>query len=124
MQYNTIQWNAIQCNLTESRVDKIIPSCCHLPVSCRSLVERCDSLGSCKPQIYFYLLFMRVQGNSIYTFRLSQSSLWIRAEQMYEHTVKIHQPQSDLNPRTLYLEASTLPRYHPRPTTTTTIKKK
>ena len=25
-------------------------SCCHLPVSCRSLVNRCGSLGSCKPQ--------------------------------------------------------------------------
>ena len=24
---------------------------CHLPVSCRSLVDRCGSLGSCKPQI-------------------------------------------------------------------------
>jgi hypothetical protein len=29
----------------------IIPSYCHLPVSCRSLVDRCGSLGSCKPQI-------------------------------------------------------------------------
>jgi hypothetical protein len=27
------------------------PSYCHLPVSCRSLVDRCGSLGSCMPQI-------------------------------------------------------------------------
>ena len=29
-------------------------SCGHLPVSCRSLVNRCGSLGSCKPQIYLF----------------------------------------------------------------------
>ena len=29
----------------------IIPSYCHLPVSCRILVDQCDSLGICKPQI-------------------------------------------------------------------------
>ena len=28
-----------------------IPLCCHLPVSRRSLVDWCGSLGSCKPQI-------------------------------------------------------------------------
>ena len=33
---------------------KFIPSYCHLPVSCRSLVDRCGSLGSCKPQIYLF----------------------------------------------------------------------
>ena len=29
----------------------IIPSYCLLPISCRSLVDRCVSLGSCKPHI-------------------------------------------------------------------------
>ena len=29
----------------------IIPSFCHLPVICRSLVGRCGSSGSCKPHI-------------------------------------------------------------------------
>ena len=33
-------------------VNHIIPSYCHLQVSCRSLVDRCDSLGSCKPHTH------------------------------------------------------------------------
>ena len=33
---------------------------CHLPVSCRSLVDRRGSLGNCKPQIYFIIINMRV----------------------------------------------------------------
>ena len=41
-------------DLMERNVNHIIPSYCHLPVSCRSLVDRCGSLGSCKPQIYFF----------------------------------------------------------------------
>ena len=42
------------CYLTERNANHIIPSYCHLPVSCRSLVDRCSSLGSSKPQIYFF----------------------------------------------------------------------
>ena len=38
-------------DLAERNANHIIPSCCHLPVSYRSLVDRCGSLGSCKPQI-------------------------------------------------------------------------
>ena len=38
-------------DLTERNANHIIPSYCHLPVSCRSLVDRCGCLGSCKPQI-------------------------------------------------------------------------
>ena len=38
-------------DLTERNANLIIPSCCHLPISCRSLVDRCGSRGSCKPQI-------------------------------------------------------------------------
>ena len=40
-------------DLTERNGNHIIPLYCHRPVSCRSLVDRCGSLGSCKPQIYF-----------------------------------------------------------------------
>ena len=40
----------------------IIPSCFHLPVSCRSLVDRCDSIGSCKPQIWFDYINVRLHG--------------------------------------------------------------
>ena len=35
-------------DLSERNANRIIPLCCYLPVSCRSLVDRCDSLGSCK----------------------------------------------------------------------------
>ena len=38
-------------DMPESNANHINQSCCHLPVSCRSLVDRCGSLGSCKPQI-------------------------------------------------------------------------
>ena len=38
-------------DLTEHNANHIIPSYCYLPVSCRSLVDRCGSPGSCKPQI-------------------------------------------------------------------------
>ena len=44
-------------DLTECNANYIIPSYCYLPVSCRSLVDRCGSPGSCKPQIYFFLNF-------------------------------------------------------------------
>ena len=40
-------------DLTERNANHIIPSCCHLPVSCRSLVDRFGSPGSCRPQIVF-----------------------------------------------------------------------
>ena len=40
--------------LTERNANHIFPSCCALPVSYRSLVDRCGSLGSCKPQISFF----------------------------------------------------------------------
>ena len=40
--------------MTERNANHIILLYCHLPVSCRSLVDRCGSLGSCEPQIYFY----------------------------------------------------------------------
>ena len=39
-------------DLTERNANHI-PSYCHLPVICRSLVDRCGSFGSCKPQISF-----------------------------------------------------------------------
>jgi hypothetical protein len=35
----------------ERNANHIIPLRCHLPVNCRSIVERCGSPGSCKPQI-------------------------------------------------------------------------
>ena len=38
-------------NLTERNANHIIPSYCHLPVSCISLVNRCGSIGSYKSQI-------------------------------------------------------------------------
>ena len=43
-------------DLTERNANHIVP------VSCRSLVDRCGSLGSCKPQIYF-LFFIIVDKN-------------------------------------------------------------
>ena len=39
-------------DLTEHNANHIIPSYCHLPVSCRSLFDRCGSIGSCNSQIY------------------------------------------------------------------------
>ena len=39
-------------DLMERNANHIIPSYCYLPVSCRSLVDRCGSSGSCKPQIF------------------------------------------------------------------------
>ena len=38
--------------LTERNANHIIASNCYLPVSYRSLVNRCGSLGICKPQIF------------------------------------------------------------------------
>ena len=42
-------------DLLERNVNRIIPSCCHLTVSCRSLVDRCGSLGNWKTQIYLII---------------------------------------------------------------------
>ena len=41
----------------ERNANHIIPSYCYLQVSCRSLVDRCSSVGSCKPQIYYYYFY-------------------------------------------------------------------
>ena len=38
----------------EHNANHIILSCCHLPVSCRNLVDWCGSLGSCLPQIELF----------------------------------------------------------------------
>ena len=38
-------------HLKEHNANHITPSYCYLPVGCRSLVDRCGSLGSCKPHI-------------------------------------------------------------------------
>ena len=43
-------------DLTERNA--VIPSYCHLPVSCRCLVDRCGSLWSCKPQIIQFTLIV------------------------------------------------------------------
>ena len=43
--------------MTESNANNIIPSYCHLSVSCRSIVDRCGSLGSCKPHIIIINFF-------------------------------------------------------------------
>ena len=45
-------------DLTERNINKIIPLYCHLPVSWRSLVDWCVSLGSFKPQILFYFVLI------------------------------------------------------------------
>ena len=42
--------------MTERNANYIIPSCCHLPVSCRNLVDRCGSLGSFKSQIVVIII--------------------------------------------------------------------
>ena len=42
--------NRVVLDLTERNANHIIPFYCHLPVSCRSLVDRSGSLESCKPQ--------------------------------------------------------------------------
>ena len=47
-------------DLRERNVNHIIPSYCHLPVSYRSLRDRCGSLGSCKPQTYFYYFVLLI----------------------------------------------------------------
>jgi len=51
--YIYVVWNGKVniIRLMEHNANHIIPLYCHLPVSCRSLVDRCGSLGSCKPQI-------------------------------------------------------------------------
>ena len=51
-------------DVTERNTNHIIPSYCYLPVSCRNLVHRCGSLGSCKSQIYYFFFFnLEVYGN-------------------------------------------------------------
>ena len=42
------------CHQNPGPAIHIIPSYCHLSVSCRSLVDWCGSFGSCKPQIYIF----------------------------------------------------------------------
>ena len=44
-------------DLTEHNANHIIQLYCHLPVSYRSLVDRCGSIGSCKPQILLFFKF-------------------------------------------------------------------
>ena len=46
--------NSTLLYLTERNVNHI----CYLPVSCRSIVDRCGSLGTCKPQIYFFIRWL------------------------------------------------------------------
>ena len=53
-------WKSTLLDLTERNANHIIPSCCHVPVSCRSLVHRCGSPGSYKPQIYVPTFLSRV----------------------------------------------------------------
>ena len=58
-------------DLTGRNANHIIPSCCHLPVSCRSLVDRCGSPGSCKPQI-FYLIY-----------RYMELDIWLALDKLF-----------------------------------------
>ena len=55
-------------DLTERSANHIIPSYCYLPVSCRSLVDRCGSPGSCKPQIYFFLMIRRPPRSTLFPY--------------------------------------------------------
>ena len=50
-------------DLMEHYANHIIPSYSHLPVSCWSLVDRCGSLGSCKPQIYYFVFKWQIPCN-------------------------------------------------------------
>ena len=40
--------------VAERNANHIVPSYCHLPLSCRNLVDRCGYVESCKPQINFF----------------------------------------------------------------------
>ena len=46
-------------DLREQNANHIIPPCCHLPVSFRSLVDQCGPI----PQIYFLILRMKIIGS-------------------------------------------------------------
>ena len=53
-------------DLTERNANHIIPLYCYLLVSCRGLVDRCGSPGSCKPQIKFNFLIINNNNNNYY----------------------------------------------------------
>ena len=42
--------------LTDSNANHIISPYYHLLISCRSLVDRCGSLGNSRPHVYFHLI--------------------------------------------------------------------
>ena len=55
----------------EHNANHIILSFCHLPVSCRILVDQCGSLGDCKLQIFFsQKRVSSVQRNGLWYIRL------------------------------------------------------
>ena len=58
--------------MTEFNVNHIIPSLCHLQVSCKSLIGRCCSLGCCKSEIWLLIfkncnLYFDLRCNSPFT---------------------------------------------------------
>ena len=62
--------NLTLLDLTERDDNNIIPSYCHLPVSCWSLVDRCGSLGSCKPRNSIAYGFWRFTSPFIRTLKI------------------------------------------------------
>ena len=74
--------------MTERNANHIIPSCCHLPASCRCLLDRCGSLGSCKPQIYLDFLKLLTDDSNIY----NVSSNWYQTpvQSLYGKQLCLH----------------------------------
>ena len=54
----------------------IIPSYCYLPVSCRSLVDRCGSFGICKPQILFFFNIFFSEAKYLLIFAMAIDAKW------------------------------------------------
>ena len=57
--------NVTLIDLTERNANHIIPSYCHLPVICTSLVDRYGYLGSCKLQMYLFIYWLICCGHLI-----------------------------------------------------------
>ena len=60
--------------LAKRNANHITPSYCYLPLSCRSIIDRCGLLGICKPQIAFQFNPILENRERTRTYRLEEDA--------------------------------------------------
>ena len=80
----------------EHNANDIIPSFCHLPVSCRSLVDWYGSLGVVRHRFNF-ISFFNIQSNYLYFYSSLGCLFCLVVKQMQVHSILHYQPSQDLS---------------------------